>query len=460
MNKWGVCFAFFFVIVFLGVVFVSAEQAPLDKCPLERDGKRCNVVDKTADGSLLTLQGICYNTACINLEAFDLKFDEQYIKDTIKDRLFDPQENGMTLFDNYVCEAHITGTDEQRAVLRQKGINAKLNTIDGTVFTQLKTGVLEFNETKILTDKVTDKQYKIDIYRWKITGWPNGLNPIDQAKMEIAVKNKNLRCDIVGSDNKIVFSGKEKKTTNCVQLYGKKDAYFPFVYLKTQSSGKTLGWLNSVADESINSFNKVDPFAKYPSYFSHSIDLEAQDDSSWQLMSDSRLNFDSVKKSLVSSCKKQKSRITFILTNRGGDMGGYTRPFFSDIVILSVLFNPLTPIHEAGHAFCGLSDEGVYPDQDISLHFQVSRNCRRSGLAFGKYGSYYPGCTLDSYFRSSYESLMSSTDSYDNRLNVIGCGYCLKEILKPVRKGTENSVEPTQDFETCLNNPSYDVIRP
>ena len=127
-------------------------------------------------------------------------------------------------------------------------------------------------------------------------------------------------------------------------------------------------------------------------------------------------------------------------------------------VVLGTLIAPSLPVHESGHAFCGLEDEYKFDYNRASGY----PNCFSStGISngFGDYGSPYLICESSNRYRTSYCSIMGCGDESktirDNialrpeKFNLWDCGVCLSKIDS---KGTLK-----ENAQYCRNN-SFDVV--
>jgi len=253
--------------------------------------------------------------------------------------------------------------------------------------------------------------------------------------------------------------------TNCAQVYGSGE--HRVLYVRGQSSGLTATILvQDVQSVYSTGFSSIQPFSSNQEKFSHFIDLKNHYDTSWRdrlstlYLKDTVSSFPDVNS--VSSCRfptsltgafiamptfKAGDSRTPSLVKPDGVASLFRHRFFMNPVSvinkypLSVSDSPTLGvrvfIHEGAHAFANLYDEYFQAKSAPAGYFRFYSNCAIDPGASYRFGWKVYGRTniqrcsalLENgkpVYRPSVNSLMN--ELFDNRFNVVSCGYLLKSI--------------------------------
>lgn len=489
MKKRVLLLVVFGILMIVSLSGVFAETALLDKCTYQTEGQKCFAVKKDSSGALSIFEGRCYNDNCINVYSSTLKLDPDYVQKTIKERSFDPREQGFTIYDDYVCEvlvevpSYITISSKHDILFESVLVTVGRNQDGSENEAELAVGTsrslfasvsgLEFKEFRTINLPNGEKR-EFEVFDWKIKGWPDGLRSYDVNAMELAIKNKNLRCDIVRFQvNKpyiTFFKGKELKTNNCVRLEGSMKAPTTFVRFRMTSAGFGIPQLVARSKESVSTFESIEPFKTYKSDFAHLIDLGDYDDSILPIKTDRfdyYSNYDSVVSILSKSDCYLKSTLPLSVLY-SGKTSSYS-PWNAGFIVINSKRLAILDVHEIGHAFCGLNDEYEckisISDSFRSLFYNLVvfpgnlMNCQNSPDGFkrwfGDYDRKLEPCTYSSLYRPSDNSLMNNEGVQGGqKFNDVSCAYCLS-MIKASERAKDNNIKT--NWQECMK---MDVIKP
>ena len=389
-------------------------------------------------------------------------FDPEYVKNTIKDRLFKPSEP-FSPFDDFYVELKLKicpfAGKPAPAGLGFKS-RVEVETASGGVETVIYGTPNSFVKSKETATEAS--------YRWNFVGWSNpggwsnnhpgiarnGGEVPDQKLMEIlvdAIVNRRGVWVVVEDSFGDKKSYKMPQLDSCVHAWGPDTGPFKAVAMRGKSISPSFEFRDMVtgvtAARIVNAalihkeyFQTTDPFSIYYEKFPQYADLKLHDDSNWTLLGQVK---DTNKPQKVSSCNARigLGRLYYFYNslNPGSSFtkGGGSRSIFID----HSMGRKKVVMHETGHAFGRLSDEYIIGIVGNIFGGGGFNNCVENPdfeypepLGTGPlYGDTdWIGCSSDSKYRPSNKSFMNFSDedlTENTMYNVISCGYIMKEIL-------------------------------
>lgn len=391
----------------------------------------------------------------IDIDNFDkcikvnLALNPEYIKKTKKERKFTPTNDKITGFDDIVCEARVSTSEDlslqARLITRDKKTNQDVI---------ISSGFLVYSRD----------EGDVRIYNWKIKGWPYGW--AGDEIMEKIIENENVRCEVDLGGEKI--KSEEIETSNCVRLWGdEKQAVLPFSIVNMRGKSTKLSPYEIVRFGEItykNGFHAIDPFKSYKEKFAYYADLVEHDDEVYSVYSgfydpeNKKFFGDWQFRQVPKDSACENARLYVFHNSR--TYSAYSKKYAKIIFVnylsaLSAGYDKIGNIilHETGHAFCGLDDEYMlFGSKKFPKDNLLRKNCAQ--IPYWKnYGERnLVGCFVyKNFYKPSQYSIMHTFPSpYDNKFNVVSCGYCLKEIKEDLSPIILN-------FQKCMN---YDTVKP
>lgn len=349
-----------------------------------------------------------------DIEKVEVVMDPDYKKETKDKRKFTPQLP-VTPFDNFNIIATVKKKCGVTSISQMPILPISLITFDAAG-----------KEVVVASGSLTP--IDTTTYQWKLVGWPDGITTNDEI-MEILI-------DSIASKRKIytritgAYPDEKPKETpivmgNCVQTY--RDGKHKVVTMRGKSASFAPSFLFKFANTTFaEGFEIIEPFKSNINSFSSYVDLVNHDDTKWaMLIPDTLYNLWNRPKK-ISSCGADGSQYFFI---NGRTYEGISLYKIRVVYLLTSSVDAHTAMHETGHSFCGLLDEylgspfeRIFYPEGLNCPVSPRNNYYYNGKLYGD--AFWKGCTRDSVFRPSKNSLMNQGAKH----SVIDCGYCMSAI--------------------------------
>ena len=354
------------------------------------------------------------------IEKLEFVYDEEYVEQTKKERLFDPNSRSApTPFDKMKVKIKVPKVYES-CLGNLKGVLSK-----GGV--EVYSGAFSLSPLKSSDSRYVYYELIVDANPMTKKAWTEDAETL---KKLIASKNVEIivkKQDSANEDQNNYITKREVGA--CLRLWG-PDGTVQYQYEDVEGGGKiknsderanfkfvTVLWdtdkdISDLLDYAWRgkiAFDSIDPFRSYKERFAYELDLEKTNTEAKKKFSLEDAEF----LSKISSCEGATTYYVFTDTDKKEGAyavtGNKIFAVFSSFISKSNLGKVI--IHETGHAFCGLVEEYTL-DVNSQLAILITRNegiakinigqCAETyPLYFLPYGKTYSGCYTDKYIRSS-----------------------------------------------------------
>ena len=384
------------------------------------------------DGDECPTSCICDTPKISDIYQSSIEYDPIYVTQTISNRKFNPKTGKITPFDD--INVKVEASKKCSTIIEEDEIAFNINLV--AIDSLGNKEIIKEDQLNILSQNSTDIQLILKLKGWK-DGWVS-FNDMESLVKHIA-KNDKIQFEITHDDNgngvidpnEIIV--KTIDLSNCVHAWGANNVSNKLTTMRGESSyvlffpAKQIETLESYRE---NGFFTVDPFKTYKNTLSFYADLKKYDDSAFVVGPDGRFNkATNINVPSLSTCGSSGKFIFYNSLTHSKD-SAYT-DYYAPTIFSEVSTPSIVPVHEMGHALCGLRDERLTAPFNLN---GVSRaNCvekpnsefKIGNFRFGAKKSFnYQPCEFKNLYRPTDTSIMNNP-SEDNRFNVLGCGYCV-----------------------------------
>lgn len=330
------------------------------------------------------------------------------------------------------------------------------------------------NQTGVVIERATkDDQSnftQVGSVAASVTTYSDDLSTVSLPGTKESYRVRALHADGTMSDYSNIGTA-----SNCVKISGAGPDNFIFMRGKSWNTGTLAALVAASKDMINNGFNYFDPFKYYFSKLSFSVDFRQVDDSAFPTQDGAYTASANALVAHASSCDATGNAFEYVFlfggasnvadfayrVNRSKDASGNkVQPAvayanqnrsFSGITAVN---NPVTVIHESGHAIGNLKDEYL-DDNSVSLYDSDFYGVLSAGTLYAV--SSTENCTADpdSAYRSPTDNHLYGAPA---SVSTQGCEYAKTSDAKPLYRPSLDSVRANIMNDSPDQTSKFDVI--